>query len=114
MALQETLEQAEYVIEELSKSTNEKHAQERRETLTALRVAREVAEFGPCELLELQEGESRLRFTWPELMAFMKTPEYLRLLDTNDLVTMLGDDGLGYALDIVARQSTTAAAGGVA
>jgi hypothetical protein len=67
-----------------------------------LRTAKEHVEFGSCELPELQEGERRLRFTWDELMAFMGTSEYSELLDTNDLVTMLGNDGL-FAIDVIAK-----------
>jgi len=98
------LEQTDYVIEALSRSKNERHAQEREATLILMHYARHAATFGPTELPDLQPGEQRLSFDeFKDLSTFIKSGEFNRLLDTNDLVTQLGPD-LKWYVDVIAKR----------
>ena len=57
------LDQVDFVIDALSKSTNPRHAEERADTLTQLRATREIAVLTPNpEPRELEPGEIRMRF----------------------------------------------------
>jgi hypothetical protein len=99
----ELLKQTDYVIEALSRSKNERHAQEREAALTLMHYARHAATFGPTELSELQPGERRLQFDeFKDLSTFIKSGLFSRLLDTNDLVTRLGFD-LKWYVDVVVK-----------
>jgi hypothetical protein len=97
------LDQVDFVIDALSTSTNPDNIKECRDAVMGLQIAREVAVFGATELPELQPGERRLTFNqFKDLSAFIKTGEFTRLLDTNDLRTQLGLDGKFY-VDVVAK-----------
>jgi hypothetical protein len=99
------LEQTDYVIEALSRSKNERHAKEREYALILMHYARHAATFGPTELPELQPGEQRLTFDeFKDLSTFIKSGEFNRLLDTNDLVTQLGQDFKWYVDVVVKRE----------
>jgi hypothetical protein len=77
----------------------------RREDYAAGRIMEtfnEKAEgFGPCELPKLLAGERRLRFAWPALMAFLKTPEYEQMSTVVRLGDQCGAEPLSVVLDVV-------------
>lgn len=64
----DSFDDLDYVVGELSRSTNEKHAEEREECLTRLSVVREVAVLTISETPELKEGYTRHVFKTKESM----------------------------------------------
>jgi hypothetical protein len=69
-----TIEQVDFVIDALSKSTNSEHATERAEVLVGLRAVREIAMLtaSPDGLMPLPEGGTRFVFSAKEWLHELK------------------------------------------
>jgi hypothetical protein len=99
----ETLEQIDYFIGELSKSTNERHAQERHEILTRLQVMRDIAVLTPSELAPLPPDSRRIVFkTKTEMMIDFRTnaAKWEEIYDTHGTRLQMSPDGR-LVLDII-------------
>jgi hypothetical protein len=101
--MQTQLKHANYVVEQLESSTNERTKEQREQCVSSLKMARSIAVMTPGELPELAEGVTRYRFTRAQLDHEFSDPVRLKHWWDTEWTLSLGMDGL-YAIDVKEQQ----------